>query len=156
MQKALRISSRIALQRKKQTGGFRGLSTVTVGGTGGSLWANFVTAPNTPAGFTLKTAFDAVSNPTGATTMLEQWKAGSAEPPHSHPGDDATIVIEGTMRIQFFTKQTGDKLIPDGMPLILRAGQTGYIAANRIHDASYLTDCKLVYVHQGGFGFDGH
>jgi quercetin dioxygenase-like cupin family protein len=86
--------------------------------------------------------------------MLEQWKAGSAEPPHGHPGDDMTIVIEGKMKIQFFKQSTDGKLIPDGTPITLHAGQTGYIAANRIHDAQYIEDCKLVYVHSGNFGFD--
>ncbi len=88
--------------------------------------------------------------------MLEKWKAGSAEPPHSHPGDDMTIVIEGKMRIQFFKKGKDGKLVKDSEPITLVAGQTGYIASNRIHDATYLEDCKLVYVHSGGFGFDGH
>ena len=88
--------------------------------------------------------------------MLEQWKAGTEEPPHSHPGDDMTVVIEGKMSIQFFIKDKSGKLVKDGQPIILNAGQTGYISANRIHDAKYLEECKLVYVHSGGFGFDGH
>jgi hypothetical protein len=36
------------------------------------------------------------------------------------------------------------------------AGQTGYVAANRIHDAKYVEDCKLVYVHDKGFDFHAH
>jgi quercetin dioxygenase-like cupin family protein len=84
--------------------------------------------------------------------MLEQWQAGSAEPPHSHPGDDMTVVVEGKMAIQFFTK-SGNGLVADGSPVILNQGETGYIQAGRIHDASYLQDCKLVYVHDGAFGF---
>jgi hypothetical protein len=131
-------------------------STVQVGGHGGAIWSHFTTAPDTPKGFTLRTAWDEQKNPTGATTILEQWEAGSEEPPHSHPGDDATIVIEGKMAVQFFTKDAAGKLVKDGMPLILTAGQTGYIAANRIHDAKYIEKCKLVYVHSGGFGFHGH
>jgi hypothetical protein len=35
-------------------------------------------------------------------------------------------------------------------------GETGYIAANRIHDATYVEKCKLVYVHSGAFGFNAH
>jgi hypothetical protein len=132
-------------------------TAVTVGGNGGTIWKNFVTAPDTPAGFTLRGAWDEKSNPNGATTILEQWEAGSAEPPHSHPGDDMTIVIEGKMDIQFFTKDaTSGNLVKEGAPITLCAGQTGYIAANRIHDAKYVEKCKLVYVHSGGFGFVGH
>lgn len=55
------------------------------------IWRGFVTAPDTPAGFTLRTAFDTEKNPGGAETMLELWQAGSEEPPHSHPGDDMTV-----------------------------------------------------------------
>jgi len=84
--------------------------------------------------------------------MLEQWVAGSEEPPHSHPGDDMTVVIEGKMSIQFYTKSTGG-LVPDGSQIILNKGDTGYIKANRIHDAKYIEDCKLVYVHDKAFGF---
>jgi len=32
--------------------------------------------------------------------ISEKWDAGSEEPPHSHPGDDATIVIEGKMSVR--------------------------------------------------------
>jgi quercetin dioxygenase-like cupin family protein len=84
--------------------------------------------------------------------MLEQWEAGSAEPPHSHPGDDMTVVVEGRMVIQFFTRATGG-LVPDGEPVTLAAGQTGYVAAGRIHDAHYVEPCRLVYVHDRAFGF---
>jgi len=134
----------------------RTASSVTVGGSGASIWENFTTAPDTPKGFTLRTAFDATSNPTGATTLLEKWDAGSEEPPHSHPGDDATIVIEGRMEIQFFKKDDSGALCKDGEVVTLTAGQTGYIAADRIHDAKYIEDCKIVYVHSGGFDFHGH
>ncbi len=85
--------------------------------------------------------------------MLERWEAGSAEPPHSHPGDDMTIVIEGKMSIQFFTKSDSG-LVEDGEPVVLNQGETGYIKAGRIHDAKYLEECKLVYVHDKAFGFN--
>ena len=84
--------------------------------------------------------------------MLERWEAGSAEPPHSHPGDDMTVVVEGKMSIQFYTK-TAEGLVPDGEKIILNKGDTGYVKAGRIHDAHYLEDCKLVYVHDRAFGF---
>ena len=63
-----------------------------------------------------------------------------------------TVVVEGKMIIQFFTRSdTG--LVPDGEPLILNKGDTGYIKAGRIHDAKYVEECKLVYVHDKAFGF---
>lgn len=115
-----------------------------------AVWENHVTVPDTPDGFTVRTTVP--GNPNGVEVMLEKWKAGSAEPPHSHPGDDMTVVIEGRMAVQFFTRN-GDSLHADGEPLILNKGDTGYIGAGRIHDAKYLEDCKLVYVHDRAFGF---
>lgn len=67
--------------------------------------------------------------------------------------DDMTVVIEGKMSVQFF-KKDGEKLVEDGKPLILNKGDAGYIEGGRIHDAKYLEDCKLVYVHDKQFGFD--
>jgi len=118
-----------------------------------AVWDHHVTVPDTPAGFTVRTTFP--NNPEGVEVMLEQWQAGSAEPPHSHPGDDMTVVIEGRMSVQFYTR-TADGLVPDGEQLILSKGDTGYIRAGRIHDAKYLEDCKLVYVHDRAFGFTAH
>jgi len=115
-----------------------------------AIWKNHITVPETPAGFTLRTTYP--TNPDGVEVMLEQWEAGSAEPAHSHPGDDMTVVIEGKMAIQFFTATEGG-LVEDGEPLILSQGETGYIKAGRIHDAKYLEACKLVYVHDRAFGF---
>jgi mannose-6-phosphate isomerase-like protein (cupin superfamily) len=63
-----------------------------------------------------------------------------------------TVVVEGKMSIQFYT-QSEDGLIADGHEVILRKGDTGYVKAGRIHDAKYLEDCKLVYVHDNAFGF---
>jgi len=115
-----------------------------------AIWQNHVSVPDTPDGFTLRSTYP--SNPDGAEVMLERWQAGSAEPPHSHPGDDMTIVVEGKMAIQFFTREN-DVLIADGEPVILNKGETGYIKAGRIHDAKYIEECKLVYVHDKAFGF---
>jgi len=114
------------------------------------VWENHVTAPDTPEGFTLRTTYP--TNPDGVEVMLERWEAGSAEPPHSHPGDDMTVVVEGKMSIQFFTRTT-DGLVADGEKVVLCKGETGYIKAGRIHDASYIDECKLVYVHDKAFGF---
>ena len=115
-----------------------------------AIWKSHVTVPDTPEGFTVRTTVP--GNPEGVEIMLEQWDAGSAEPPHSHPGDDMTVVVEGKMAIQFFTRGDGG-LVPDGDVVELNAGETGYIAAGRIHDAKYFEDCKLVYVHDKAFGF---
>ena len=115
-----------------------------------AIWENHVAVPNTPEGFTVRTTYP--TNPNGAEVMLERWQAGSTEPPHSHPGDDMTVVVEGSMAIQFFTK-TPVGLAPDGDPLLLHKGDAGYIKAGRIHDAKYLEECKLVYVHDKAFGF---
>lgn len=115
-----------------------------------AVWDNHVTAPDTPAGFTLRTTYP--TNPNGIEVMLERWEAGSAEPPHSHPGDDMTVVVEGRMAIQFY-RSSDDGLVMDGEPVVLNKGDTGYVAAGRVHDAKYLEDCKLVYVHDKAFGF---
>lgn len=115
-----------------------------------AIWRNFKTAPGTPEGFTLRTTVP--GNPDGVEVMLERWEAGTEEPPHSHPGDDMTVVVEGKMSIQFYRKE-GEKLVEDGERVYLSQGQTGYVKANRIHDAKYIEPCKLVYVHDRAFGF---
>ncbi|MGB5719019.1 MAG: cupin domain-containing protein [Gammaproteobacteria bacterium] len=115
-----------------------------------AIWKNHVTVPDTPGGFTVRTTVPA--NPDGVEVMLEQWQPGSEEPPHSHPGDDMTVVVEGKMAIQFYTR-TADGLVPEGEAVMLNKGDTGYIRAGRIHDAKYIDDCKLVYVHDRAFGF---
>ena len=122
----------------------------TVTADNSAVWQNHVSVPDTPDGFTVRTTYP--TNPDGAEVMLERWEAGSAEPPHSHPGDDMTVVVEGKMSIQFYTK-TAEGLVPDGEKIILNKGDTGYVRAGRIHDAHYLEDCKLVYVHDRAFGF---
>ena len=125
----------------------------TVTSASSAIWDHHVAVPDTPQGFTVRTTFPA--NPDGVEVMLEQWQAGSEEPPHSHPGDDMTVVVEGKMSVQFYTRENG-ALVPDGELLVLNRGDTGYIRAGRIHDAKYLEDCKLVYVHDKGFGFTAH
>ncbi|HIA08729.1 MAG TPA: cupin domain-containing protein [Chromatiaceae bacterium] len=114
------------------------------------IWDNHIAVADTPDGFTVRTTYP--TNPDGVEVMLEKWEAGTAEPIHSHPGDDMTVVIEGKMVIQFYTRQ-GDELVADGEPVILNKGDTGYIKANRIHDAKYIESCKLVFVHDKAFGF---
>jgi quercetin dioxygenase-like cupin family protein len=127
-----------------------GDSTKEVTAETSAVWKNHVSVPDTPLGFTVRTSYP--TNPDGAEVMLERWEAGTEEPPHSHPGDDMTIVVEGKMSIQFYDK-TADGLVADGKPVILNRGDTGYIKSGRIHDAKYIEACKLVYVHDKAFGF---
>jgi len=115
-----------------------------------AVWEHHVAVPDTPPGFTVRTTVP--GNPDGVEVMLERWEAGSSEPPHSHPGDDMTVVVEGRMAVQFYTK-TAAGLTPDGAPLLLEKGSVGYVKAGRIHDAKYVEACKLVYVHDRAFGF---
>jgi quercetin dioxygenase-like cupin family protein len=63
-----------------------------------TIWDNHVRKDGTPEGFTIRTTYP--TNPNGVQVMLERWEPGTEEPPHSHPGDDMTVVIEGTMSIQ--------------------------------------------------------
>ena len=114
------------------------------------VWGNHVAVAGTPEGFTVRTTFP--TNPDGVEVMLERWQAGTEEPPHSHPGDDMTVVVEGKMSIQFYRKEAGT-LVPDGERLFLHQGEVGYVRAGRIHDAQYLEACNLVYVHNKAFGF---
>jgi quercetin dioxygenase-like cupin family protein len=115
-----------------------------------AVWGGHVSVPETPAGFTVRTTYP--TNPAGVEVMLERWQAGSSEPPHSHPGDDMTVVVEGRMSIQFYTR-SAEGLVTDGEKIILKKGDSGYIKAGRIHDANYIEECKLVYVHDRAFGF---
>lgn len=115
-----------------------------------AVWTNHEPVPNTPEGFTMRGTLPGA--PKGVEVMLERWRAGTSEPPHAHPGDDMTVVVEGRMQIQFFRRE-GERLVEDGPPVLLERGQTGYVRAGRIHDAKYLDDCKLVYVHDGPFAF---
>jgi quercetin dioxygenase-like cupin family protein len=115
------------------------------------VWRNLVPVPGTPDGFTARTTYP--TNPDGVEVMLEGWRAGTEEPPHWHPGDDMTVVAEGKVSLQFY-RRDGRALVPDGGPVILDEGDAGYIRAGRIHDAKYVDECRLVYVHNGAFAFN--
>jgi quercetin dioxygenase-like cupin family protein len=117
-----------------------------------AIWRDHAAIADTP-GLSLRTTYP--NNPDGVEVMLEQWQAGTSEPPHSHPGDDMTVVVEGEMAIQFYTLESG-KLRRDGAPVVLRQGETGYIQGGRIHDARYLQNCKLVFVHDRAFAFQAY
>ncbi len=114
------------------------------------VWGKHVPVPGTPEGFTARTTYP--TNPDGVEVMLERWQAGTEEPPHFHPGDDMTVVVEGRISVQFYRKQ-GSALVPDGERNLLDSGDVGYIRAGRVHDAKYIDACRLVYVHDGAFAF---
>jgi quercetin dioxygenase-like cupin family protein len=114
------------------------------------VWDDLVPAPGTPEGFTFRTTYP--TNPGGVEVMLERWQAGTAEPPHSHPGDDMTVVVEGRMSVQFYRDDAGS-LVADGERVFLDKGDAGYVRAGRVHEADYIEDCRLVYVHNGAFAF---
>jgi quercetin dioxygenase-like cupin family protein len=113
------------------------------------VWSNFAADPNSP-GFSLRTTFP--TNPEGVEVMLETWEAGTEEPPHSHPGDDMTVVVKGRMSTQVY-RRDADSLVAEGERVFLNQGDVGYHQAGNIHDAKYLEDCQLVYVHDGAFAF---
>ncbi len=48
------------------------------------------------------------------------------------------MVVEGEMAVQFFKRGAGGALEKDGVPLVLKKGDCGHIAANRIHDAKWV------------------
>ena len=114
------------------------------------VWGNHLPVPGTPEGFTARTTYP--TNPDGVEVMLERWEAGTEEPPHSHPGDDMTVVVEGRMSVQFY-RQEARTLVRDGERIFLDKGVVGYIRAGRVHDARYIDACRLVYVHNGAFAF---
>jgi len=123
--------------------------TAVGGSVSSDVWSAFVADASSP-GFSLRTTYP--TNPDGVEVMLERWEAGTGEPPHSHPGDDMTVVIEGRMSTQRYRRE-GGSLVADGEVIILSKGEVGYARAGRIHDAKYIEECQLVYVHNGAFAF---
>ncbi len=63
-----------------------------------------------------------------------------------------TVVVEGRMSVQFYRREARS-LVRDGEKVVLGKGEVGYIRAGRVHDATYIEDCRLVYVHNGAFAF---
>lgn len=126
------------------------MSEQDVTGATSAVWSRHVPLEGGPEGFTLRTTFP--TNPEGVEVMLERWEAGSSEPPHSHSGDDMTVVVEGRMTVQFYVRGPSG-LVADGERVVLAKGDVGYVKAGRIHDARYVEACKLVYVHDRAFGF---
>jgi len=113
------------------------------------VWSDFVSDSDSP-GFSVRTTYP--TNPVGVEVMLERWDAGTEELPHTHPGDDMTIVVEGKMSTQFYRRER-ETLVSEGELIILNRGDVGYTSAGQIHDAKYLENCQLVYVHNGAFAF---
>ena len=105
------------------------------------VWKHHKVVPETPAGFTMRGTVPTDEN--GVDVMMEMWERGSSEPPHSHPGDDMTVVLEGKMSVHFF-KKDGEKLDEDGKPLILNKGDAGYSEGGRIEDGKYVECGKRV------------
>jgi quercetin dioxygenase-like cupin family protein len=116
-----------------------------------AIWHHLITPEGEPAGFRMRGTLPA--DPNGVELLMEHWDAGMTEPPHIHPGDDMTIVVEGRMAVQYYRRENG-KLVADGDAFVLEKGEVGYNKAGRIHDARYLENCKLVFVHSGAFGFE--
>ncbi|MBV7296962.1 cupin domain-containing protein [Enterovibrio paralichthyis] len=114
------------------------------------VWNHLKTEDDLPEGFTFRGTLP--TDPDGIETMLEAWNAGTSEPPHSHPGDDMTIICEGEMRVQFYNIDDGT-LIKDGPEEIYVEGDTAYIHKGQIHSVKYVKDCRLVYIHSGTFDF---
>jgi quercetin dioxygenase-like cupin family protein len=125
-------------------------ATLDVTSETSQVWGDHVPVPGTPEGFTVRTTYP--TNPDGVEVMLERWEPGSEEPPHYHPGDDMTVVVEGRMSVQFYRVEAGS-LVPDGERVVLGKGDVGYVRAGRVHDAKYMQACRLVYVHNGPFAF---
>ena len=92
------------------------------------------------------------NEPYGVEVMLERWQPGTEEPPHSHPGDDMTVVVEGRMSIQLYRREARS-LAADGEGIYVDKGDVGHIRAGRMHDAKYVEASQLVYVHNGVLAF---
>ena len=69
------------------------------------------------------------------------------------PGEEITVCVfkfelEALAQDLVKAQQRGVKV-----RVILNKGDTGYVKAGRIHDAKYIEECKLVYVHDKAFAF---
>ena len=83
------------------------------------VWRDLVPVAGTPDGFTARTTYP--TSPDGVEVTLERWLAGTEEPPHFHPGDDMTVVVEGSMSVQFYRRETST-LVRDGERVVLEKG----------------------------------
>ncbi|GLS92016.1 hypothetical protein GCM10007916_30860 [Psychromonas marina] len=114
------------------------------------IWKNYAFDPPGQENFSLRTTYP--EDPDGVEVLMEIWKGGATEPAHHHPGDDLTVIVEGQMTVQFYSKGEHG-LVKDGEQRVFNKGDSAYIKGNRIHSATYPQDCKLVYVHNKKFDF---
>lgn len=63
-----------------------------------------------------------------------------------------TVVVKGRMSTQVSRPDAGS-LVLEGERVFLNQGDVGYRPVGGVHDAKYIDDCPLVYVHDGAFAF---
>ena len=70
-----------------------------------------------------------------STLGLVKLEAGSSVPPHQHPQEQITYILEGTLQ-----------MVIDGKDCKLEPGTYYVIPSNVVHSAVALTDCQLIDV----------
>jgi len=60
-----------------------------------------------------------------SVTALAEFEPGGTVGPHTHPGEEIGYILEGTL-----------EFVIGGKPVTLHAGQTFFIPANAVHDAT--------------------
>ncbi|HUC80903.1 MAG TPA: cupin domain-containing protein [Flavisolibacter sp.] len=70
-----------------------------------------------------------------STLGLVILKKGSTVPPHQHPQEQITYILEGSLQ-----------MVIDGKEYLLEAGAYHVIPSNIVHSAVAVTDCKLIDV----------
>ena len=70
-----------------------------------------------------------------STLGLVILEKGSTVPPHQHPQEQITYILEGNLQ-----------MVIDGKDYLLEAGSYHVIPSNIVHSAVAVTDCKLVDV----------
>lgn len=128
------------------------IDTKLVSSETSAVWGNHIPVPDTPDGFTVRTTYP---TNTDGVEVIGALGGGYGRAATFTSRRCMTVVVEGKMAIQFYTKEAG-ALVPDGECIILSKGDTGYVKADRIHDAKYIDNCKLVYVHDKAFAFVPH
>ncbi|HYO20939.1 MAG TPA: cupin domain-containing protein [Flavisolibacter sp.] len=70
-----------------------------------------------------------------STLGLVILKEGSSVPPHQHPQEQITYILEGRLQ-----------MVIDGEDCLLEPGMYYVIPSNVVHSAVALTDCRLIDV----------
>lgn len=70
-----------------------------------------------------------------STLGLVILEKGSSVPPHQHPQEQITYILEGSLQ-----------MVIDGKDCLLEAGMYYIIASNIVHSAIAITDCQLIDV----------